>query len=186
MKCLFIRHAHKQVLIQKHFTMKRVVLILTLIMSIATMNGQKSLDRLFEKYSDQEEFTCITISGNLLNIAANLDNDDDGKEIKAKITDVRILTAKNDYSNAVDFNNILRKEVDLKGYDEFLRIKESDHDLKVMVRSQGKRITEMLLIAGGDDKAIIQVKGNMSVSDAKRLCDNARGRKSYDISWQVN
>lgn len=161
--------------------MKTLAFTAALIMNISCMNGQKSIDRLFEKYSDHEGFTCVTISGNLLNIAANIENEDDDKAIKAKITDVRILAAKGNYSHDGNFHDILRKDFDLRGYEEFLRIKETDQDLKVLVRSQGKRIIELLLIAGGDDNAIVQVKGNMSVSDAKRLCDNARNNHSYDI-----
>lgn len=75
-------------------SMKKLVITSFLITCLACVNGQKSIDRLFEKYSDTEGFTCITVSGNLLNLAASFEEEGDDKEIKAKITEVRILAQK--------------------------------------------------------------------------------------------
>lgn len=164
--------------------MKKLAFTGALLIFMSCANGQRSIDRLFEKYSDDDGFTCITVNGNLLNIEASLDDeddDDDGRDIKAKITGVRILAQKNHHSEAGNFHEIVIKDLDLHGYEEFMRVKESDQDLRVLVRSQGRRITEFLLVAGGNDNAIIQVKGNMSVSDARRLCDNARKNHGSDI-----
>ncbi|MGE5418866.1 MAG: DUF4252 domain-containing protein [Chloroflexota bacterium] len=163
--------------------MKKLAFTGALLICLSCANGQRSVDRLFEKYSDSDDFTCITVNGNLLNIEASLDDDDDdgGKDIKAKITGVRILAQKDHHSDAGNFHDIVIKDLDLHGYDEFMRVKESDQDLRVLVRSQGRRITEFLLVTGGNDNAIIQVKGNMSVSDARRLCENARKNHGSDI-----
>lgn len=154
--------------------MKRTLLVSALLTILAGAYGQRSIDRLFEKYSDREGFTCITVSGNLLNIAASFEDEDDEKDIRAKITEVRILAQKDDHLDAGNFHDIVMRDLDSRDYEEFMRVKEADQDLRVMVRSQGKRITELLLVSGGESNAIIQVRGNMSVSDARRLCDNAR------------
>ncbi len=158
--------------------MKKLAITAALIICISNAHAQRSVDRLFEKYSDSEGFTCITVSGNLLNIAADMGDDD---EIDAKITEVRILAQKEHNSGFVNFHDIVMKDIDLSDYEEFMRVKESDSDLRVLVRLRGKRITEFLLVAGGDDNAIIQVKGDMSVSDARHLCENARKKHVTDI-----
>lgn len=154
--------------------MKRVLLVSALLTVIATAYGQRSIDRLFEKYSDREGFSCITVSGNLLNIAASFEDEDDDKDIRAKITEIRILAQKDDHFDAGNFHDIVMRDIDTRDYEEFMRVKETDQDLRVMVRSQGKKITELLLVSGGESNAIVQVRGNMSVSDARKLCDNAR------------
>jgi len=159
--------------------MKKLAITAALIIFISNAHAQRSIDRLFEKYSDSEGFTCITVSGNLLNIAADLGDEDD--EIDAKITEVRILAQKEHNSGFVNFHDIVMKDIDLSDYEEFMRVKESDSDLRVLVRSRGKRITEFLLVARGDENAVIQVKGDMSVSDARHLCDNAKKKHGIDI-----
>lgn len=154
--------------------MKRTLLVLSLLTILSVAYGQRSIDRLFEKYSDRDGFTCITLSGNLLNFAMEFEDEDDEKDIKAKITDVRILAQKDDDFEAGNFHDIVMRDIDTRDYEEFMRVKEADQDLRVMIRSQGKNITELLLVSGGESNAIIQVRGNMSVSDARKLCDHAK------------
>ncbi|HEX2969275.1 MAG TPA: DUF4252 domain-containing protein [Bacteroidales bacterium] len=155
--------------------MKKLVIIPALLLCFSCVNGQKSIDRLFEKYSDNDGFTCVSISGNLLNIAATLEDDDEhDRDIKAKITGVRILAQKDHSFDAGNFHDIIMKDIDLDDYEEFLQVRESDQDLRMLVKTQGRRIVELLIIAGGDDNALVQVKGDMSASDARKLCENAR------------
>lgn len=154
--------------------MKRTLLVFALLTIIYGAYGQRSIDRLFEKYSDREGFTCITLSGNLLNFAMEFEDEDDEKDIRAKITEVRILAQKDDGFDAGNFHDIVKRDIDTRDYEDFMRVKEADQDLRVMVRSQGKRITELLLVSGGESNAIIQVRGNMSFSDARKLCDHTK------------
>lgn len=161
--------------------MKKIASFVGLIMLMACANGQRSVDRLFEKYSDSEGFTCITISGNLLDIAASSLDDGEESDIKAKITEVRILAQKDKSFDVGNFHDIIMRNIDQGNYEEFMRVKDTDQDMRVLVRSNGRRISEFLLVAGGNENAVIQVKGDMSVSDAKKLCDNARRKHGTDI-----
>lgn len=166
---------------EKTEIMKRTLLVSALLTIISVANGQKSIDRLFEKYSDREGYICITVSGNLLNIAASFEDEGDDKDIKARITEVRILARKDDDFNDLNFHDIVMRDIDTDDYEEFMRVKETDQDLRVMVKSQGKKITELLLISGGENNAIIQVRGNMTVSDARKMCDHARKNHGSDV-----
>lgn len=164
--------------------MKTFLFISALIVTTAC-NAQRSIDKLFQKYSDREGFTCITVSGNLLNIATRID-DDNGrdKDIEAKITEVRILAQKDEDSEKVNFFDLLMRDLDTQSYEEMMSVKDYDHDMKMLVKTQGRRVKEFLLVTGGDNNAIIQVKGDMSISDAKRICDNARkhhGLSAFDV-----
>jgi hypothetical protein len=160
--------------------MKNLTLIAVLVLSSAIASGQRSIDRLFEKYSDRDGFTTVNITGNLLNLAASFD-DDDGRDVKAKITGVRILAQKQGYDRDLNFHDLVKRDLDFNGYEEFMRVKESGQDLRMLVRYQGRRITEVLVVAGGDDNAIIQVKGDMSVSDARRL--SGQMKKNHNASF---
>jgi hypothetical protein len=165
MNSLLIRHVINE-LISEY--MKKLTLIAVLVLSFTIVSGQRSIDRLFEKYSDRDGFTSVNISGNLLTLAASFD-EEHGRDVKARITGVRILAQKQGYDSDLNFHDLVKRDLDFNGYEEFMRVKESDQDLRMLVRYQGRRITEVLVVAGGEDNAIIQVKGDMSVSDARRL-----------------
>lgn len=161
--------------------MKKIIITLALIAGFSSLNAQRSIDRLFEKYSDTDGYTCVTLSGNLLNLATTFEDDGDEKEIEAKITEVRILAQKDHRSGNVNFLDVVRRDLNMNDYEEFMRVKESDQDLRVLVRSNGRRISEFLLVSGGDENVLVQVKGDMSVSHARMLCEKAKKNNGTHI-----
>lgn len=171
------------VIIKKDF-MKKVLLIAALIMPMVIASGQRSIDRLFEKYSGKSGFTSIDINGNLLNLAASIDDEDRDKDLRARITGIRVL-AQNDKDIRIEnFYDLVMKDIDLKDYEEFMRVKESNQDMRMLVRTEGRKITEFLFIAGGEDNALVQVRGNMTLSDARRLSENAKKHHRIDLNTE--
>jgi hypothetical protein len=151
--------------------MKKILLLLALTITANFVSGQRSIDALFEKYAGHDGFVTVTISGNLLKLAACLGDDDDFDEnvLPAHITEIRILAQEKGNQRVENFYEAVTQDLNLSPYDEFMRIKESDQDLKMLVRSEGNKLREFLLIAGGEDNAIIQIKGNMTFNEARKF-----------------
>jgi hypothetical protein len=164
--------------------MKKLTLFLALLLTATFTYGQKSIDALFEKYAGKNGFTTVTISGNLLKMAID---DDDEDSMPADITEIRILAQDDDEDNEIEnFYDMVIKDIDLNLYEEFMRVKESDQDLRMLVRSEGNKFKEFLLIAGGKDNAIIQVKGNMTYKEAKRFSSEAGKKHGLNITGTIN
>lgn len=150
--------------------MKKLVLISVLSITFTFVYGQKSIDALFDKYAGKDGFTTVTINGDLLKLAKCFDKEyDHDNSIPASVTEIRILTQENKSLQIENFYEMVIKDIDLNAYEEFMRVKESDQDLRMLVRIDGKKLKEFLLIAGGDDNAIIQIKGNITFDEAKKL-----------------
>ena len=156
--------------------MKRLQLLAILTITFTFAYGQKSIDALFEKYAGKDGFTTVTIDGNLLKLAKCFSNDeeDNDNQMSANISEIRILTQDDENLKVENFYDMVMKDIDLKKYEEFMRVKESDQDLRMLVRADGNRFKEFLLIAGGEDNAVIQIKGDLSFKDAKKLSSDAR------------
>jgi hypothetical protein len=147
------------------------------------MYGQKSIDALFEKYSEKDGFTTVRINGGLLRLAKWFDSDSDHDDnLPAGITEIRILSQDDKTMKVGNFYDMVIKDIDLTAYEEFMRVKESDQDLRMLVRTDGNRFREFLMIAGGDDNAVIQIKGDLTLKDAKKLSEDARKNNGLDIS----
>jgi hypothetical protein len=80
-----------------------------------------------------------------------------------------------------NFYDIVMKDIDLKDYEEFMRVKDSDSDLRMLVRIEGKKFKEFLLIAGGEDNALIQIKGDMTLNEAKKFSEDAKKKHGVNI-----
>jgi hypothetical protein len=164
-------------------TMKKILLFVAFIITGTLLSGQKSIDALFDKYGGKEGFTTVTLNGNLLKLARCLDNDDNDSDdpLPANITGIRILTQDDDKLKVDNFYDIVMKDIDLKDYEEFMRVKDSDSDLRMLVRTEGNRFKEFLLVAGGEDNALIQIKGDMTLKEAKKFSEDAKKKHGVNI-----
>ncbi len=158
--------------------MKKTLLIVILICSFTLVSGQKSIDRLFEKYAGREGFVTVTINGDLLRLFTSNDHD---CQMPATVSQIRILVQENDSVDAENFYDMVIGDVNLSLYEEFMRVKESDQDLRMLVRSEGNKFKEFLLIAGGEDNALIQVKGSMTFREAKKFSEDAKKNHGVNI-----
>lgn len=163
--------------------MKKLLLLAILTITYSVVYGQKSIDMLFEKYAGREGFTTVTINGSLLDLVRCFDKDDEDSEsrINAKVSEIRILSQEDENMDVENFYDLVIKEIDLDKYDEVMRVKESDQDLRMLVRTEGKRLKEFLLIAGGEENALIQIRGDLTLDDAKKLSEEVRKNNDCDI-----
>ena len=161
--------------------MKRLLVFIVLTITATFVYGQKSIDDLFDRYAGKDGFTTVTINGNLLKLAHCLGDNDEDDAIPLNITEIRILAQEDNGMKVENFYNLVINDIDLKNYDEFMRVKKSDQDLRMLVRSEGNKFKEFLLIAGGKDNALIQIKGNMTYAEAKKFSKDAE--KNHGLNF---
>jgi hypothetical protein len=165
--------------------MKKLILLFVLIIAIQGVKAQKSIDALFQKYAGNDGFTTVTINGSLLKLASCLDRNSDSS-LPADVTEIRILTQEDKSIPVENFYDMVIKDIDLNMYEEFMRVKEKNQDVRMLVRTEGKNFKEFLLISGGEDNALIQIKGNMSFEDAEKFSKDAKKNHGEDIVSNSN
>jgi hypothetical protein len=165
--------------------MKTLFLSVVIMISTVTVYSQKSIDALFDKYAGKDGFTTVTLNGSLLKLLACSDEDDEST-MPADVTEIRILTQEDENIKVENFYDLVIRDIDLSKYEEFMRVKETDQDVRMLVRAEGKNFKEFLLIAGGDDNALIQIKGNMSFDEAKKFSGDAKENHGQDIFSKSN
>jgi hypothetical protein len=164
--------------------MKKLIGLFVIVMLSTAINAQKSIDDLFEKYAGKEGFTTVTINGNLLKLAAALDDDNDSDDAMPKnVSFIRVLTQDEDNDAVVgNFYDLVIKDLDISKYEEFMQVKEKDQDMRMLVRIEGKVFKEFLLISGGkDNNALIQIKGDLTFDEAKKFAEDAKKDRRADV-----
>jgi len=159
--------------------MKKLILLVVIAVAATAVYGQKSIDALFDKYAGKDGFTTVTINGNLLKMAGCL-GEDEGS-MPGNVTEIRILTQEDKDMNVDNFYNMVIKDIDLSLYEEFMNVKESGQQVKMLVRAEGNTFKEFLLISGGEDNALIQIKGSMNLDEAKKFSSDAKKNHGADI-----
>lgn len=164
--------------------MRKLFLVVMLTVGGITVFGQKSIDALFEKYAGKDGFTTVTINGSLLNFAGCVDKS--VSDLPADITEIRILSQEDKSLNVGNFYDLVIQDIDLNLYEEFMRVKESDQEMRMLVRMEGKNFKEFLLIVGGNDNSIIQIKGNMNMDEARKFSEGVKTNNGGDFVLNAN
>jgi hypothetical protein len=166
--------------------MKRIfgILVVSALMGVAY--GQRSIDRLFERYSGNDGFISLTISGNLLNLLKSDENEWDDNHWPDKITEIRILVQEDENRGNENFFDLAKRDLDSRDYEEFMTVKKTDQDLKMLVRMDGDIIREFLLIGGGQDNFIIQAKGRITVKEAEDFSREAKKEHGRNMFSDLN
>ena len=162
--------------------MKGFITGFILIMVTLTVNAQRSVDALFEKYREIDDFVCITIDADFIKIAKALNCFDDMDDcLPSNISRIRILKQLKDDNNNANFYKLLEKDPDRKNYEELMRIKESDQNLILLARTEGRSYKELLLVSGGQNNLVIQIQGKMTYKEARKFAERMNRYQHVNI-----
>ena len=153
--------------------MKTILLISIVILVIfSSCEYNPGVSEAFTKYRFKDGVTTITIPGWVIGLAANFgDLEDDEQELLQSIDKVRILVVEDEELNGkINLNNEFSSKINRNGdYEELLTVHDENEDVTIFGKMDEDVITEMVVLVGGDDNALIYVRGEL---DPKMLKEN--------------
>ena len=144
--------------------MKKLILILAVVLPMAVLAQKNPVDKLFSKYANQKGFTTVNISGKLLGFASQLEKgDDETSKMLSGLSGIRILSVEDDELNKkIDFYKELESDGFFKNhkYEVLMEVTEEDEVVRFLAKDAGNgKISDLLLVVGGDDNALISISG---------------------------
>jgi hypothetical protein len=159
----------------KNTQMKKLIIILLMLLPFQMM-AQDAVDKLFDKYSGMDGFTTVNISGKLLGMASQFEQDDkEAQNMLSSLTGIRILSVDDEALNkSLNFYDELNKDHffdKIKGeYELLMDVKEKGQVVKFYVKeNKEKRISHLLMVVGGDDNALISITGNLDMNEIAKI-----------------
>ena len=153
--------------------MKTILLISIVILVIfSSCEYNPGVSEAFTKYRFKDGVTTITVPGWVIGLAANFgDLEDDEQELLQSIDKVRILVVEDeDLNGKINLNNEFSSKINRNGdYEELLTVHDENEDVTIFGKMDEDVITEMVVLVGGDDNALIYVRGDI---DPKMLKEN--------------
>jgi Domain of unknown function (DUF4252) len=144
--------------------MKRVIIQFVFILFVSGFVAQsQSIDHLFNTYGGEKDVVSLYIPGFLCRIGAALgDLDEPERELLNSIRSVRILVSDNDELNRhVNFVREINYRGHRSDYSCLLEVHDSGNDVVIMGKERNGQVSELLIVVGGDDNAVICIKGRM-------------------------
>jgi len=153
--------------------MKKLFLFFTAISLTLIIKAQSNpVDDMFNKYSERDGFTVVTISSRMFSMFSNLDSDDkDADDLIQKLKSIRILSVEDSLLNKnINFYTELSKKLDLSAYEELMVVKGGKDVTKFLIKQNGKMISELLVITGGPGgNSLISIKGDFNLKNISEL-----------------
>jgi len=145
--------------------MKSTILLICLAVFGANLRAQTTeFDQLYSAFRGEEGVINIYIPGFLCRMAANIaELDKEEKELLRSIKSVKLMIIENDEINRqLNLVTILSKvERDQDVY-SLLEIHDADEDVLILAREEGKSISELYVIVGGDENVMIRITGRIN------------------------
>ena len=156
--------------------MKRVTMIFVIaLISITLMAQNKVVDKLFEKYADEEGFTSVVITKHMFNLFSSIETeeDDDYMNMIKNLNNIRILSGPSGEESGINFYNEIMNKLPESDYEELMVIHDSGQDIKFLIKTEKKIVSELLMIVGGEgDNVLISITGNIDMKTVSKLSQN--------------
>ena len=143
-----------------------------LVVSIAAQAQSEAVTKFFGKYQENPEFTQVTVSSKMFGLFTNMDvekpEDKEILEAISKIKGLRVL-AKDD---ARDSRELYKEALSIvpKDYEELMFVRDKDQDMKFLIKESGGKISELLMIAAGnDDFKMLSLFGEIDLKKVSRI-----------------
>jgi len=158
--------------------MKKLFLSFTALCLTMMLQAQTNpVDEMFNKYSEKQGFTVVSISSKMFSLFANKDPENkDADNVINKLKSIKILSVEDSLLNKnLNFYSELSKKLDLSVYEELMVIKEGPDITKFLIKQNGNLISELLVVKGGPGgNSLISIKGELNlknISDMSKSLD---------------
>lgn len=158
---------------QMKTNMKKLMMgAVMLVMSVSAQAQSEAVTKFFSKYQDNAEFTQVTVSSKMFGLFTNMDvekpEDKEILEAISKIKGLRVI-AKDD---ARDSRELYKEALSIvpKDYEELMFVRDKDQDMKFLIKESGGKISELLMIAAGnDDFKMLSLFGEIDLKKVSKI-----------------
>ena len=153
-------------LILKLVKMKKIVLLFAgLLFLMVSCSYEPGVSEAFNKYRFKDGVTTITVPGWAIRLIAGLnDLDETDREILDSIDKVKVIAVEDEDLNArINLHDEFYKRISEQDkYEELMVVRKEDENVTIFGVMDDDVIKEMLILVGGDDNAMVYIKGEIS------------------------
>lgn len=157
---------------------RRLLIILIAAIALSACSHDPAVHAAFHKYSGEEGVTSITVPGFAIKAIASLaEMKPEEKALLRKIDLVKILTIEDEqHFKQVNFCKEFGKYVS-GSFQPLLSVKDGQSDVQIMaVMENEEEISELLILVGGPDNALIYLRGDFNLSQIAQETNLLKGK----------
>jgi hypothetical protein len=154
---------------------KLFVSLCIICLSVVIQAQTSPVDEMFNKYSEKDGFTVVSISSKMFSMFADQDTkNQEAGDIINRLKSIKILSVEDSLLNKnLNFYAELSRKLDMSDYEELMVVKEGADVTKFLIRQKGDVISELLVVTGGPGgNSLISIKGDLNLKSISELSKN--------------
>ncbi|MBN1952189.1 MAG: DUF4252 domain-containing protein [Bacteroidales bacterium] len=155
--------------------MKNLILFIgALLIAGSSLAQTPAVDKLFDKYAYKDGFTTVLISKHMFELFAEKNMADKESEAMREaisgLESIRILTVEDSALNSrINFFSEIGQEIPFSEYETLLTVKESNQQMRMMIKEKNGQISEFLMLSGGSDNVLISIVGIIDLESIAKI-----------------
>lgn len=150
---------------------RRILLFLPLLLlGIGAFAQEDAVGQFFGKYVDDPRFTVVSVSPRMFRLLSKANWDtvpSDLKQTVARLHSLRVLSTQ---TTPEHFFKEALGLIDHKQYEELITVRGNKDNIRFLVKGDGDKISELLMIAADDDDfTIMSFVGDIDLDKLSRL-----------------
>ena len=156
--------------------MKKIILsTLIIALGVSLFAQPAGFDRLYYNYKGEEGVVALRIPGFVMKLAGSIaDLDREEKQLLRSLRSVTVLTIEEtDLYPGVNFTEEVNISHMKGGYALLLEVHDGNEDVIIAAREKKGKITDLIVVVGGDENVLVHVRGRMNNNLLENLADVA-------------
>jgi len=160
-------------------------LILAIMLSAGSLLGQNdAIDRFFEAYQDNEDFTSVYVSPKMFQMVAKVAGEEMEGDLADVVKDLRGLQVLQTEVNALQYYKQAVKKIPTDEYELLVKVREESQNVRIFSKTSGDIINELLVMVGGEDEFILlSFVGSIDITKLAKLAKtlDIEGAESLEL-----
>ncbi len=157
--------------------MKKITLILaSLVISISMMGQESLINKYFNKYADNENFTKVTINQKMFSLFANFEGGTEEEtefmQAISKLEGLKILVADSIGDSSKMFKTTA-SDIKKAGYEELMSVTDSDENVLFSIKEKNGIVAELIMLVGGNEEFVLMsLYGEINLKDISKIASS--------------
>ena len=157
--------------------MKKFVFTLLLVFVCHLSNAQ-GINGGFNEFGREKNADCVKVSSFMMSLGKMFAGHDEDAEIIRKIKSIKVLDLESCTASVKERFNKKVNKLNLKGYDELMRVNDEGEKVRVLMKTKKETIRELLFVCTGkEDCTLVQINGKFTKDDINKLVNQETGKK---------
>jgi len=157
---------------------KAIVIIGMMFLSMAMMAQGTIMNKYFDQYQDNENFTKVSVSQKMFSMFTDIEpgsqEEKDFLEAVSRLKGLKVLVA-DSIPDAMKLYKKAVADVDKAGYEDLMSVKDADENLKFSIMEKDGKIRELLMIVGSKKEFVmLSLYGEIDLKNITKIAQKMK------------